>query len=78
VRLVDKNSDADANTSTLSPTERIKLLRAVRTDASSSMTKTTGGAVGLGVITTPVNAQILLKKKRAHDPQKENAISGAR
>src|SRR5580704_15106111 len=53
VRLAAKNSDADANTSTLSPTERIKLLRAARTDASSSMTKTTGGtfaAVGLGVI----------------------------
>jgi hypothetical protein len=53
VRLAAKNSYVDANTSTLSPTERIKLLRAARTDASSSMTKTTGGtfaAVGLGVI----------------------------
>src|SRR4029077_18298098 len=56
VRLVAKNSDADANTSTLNPTERTKLLRAARTDASSSMTKTTGGtfaAVGLGVIRLP-------------------------
>ena len=43
VRLVAKKSGADANTSTLSPTERIKLLRAARIDASSSMTKTIGG-----------------------------------
>jgi hypothetical protein len=56
VRLVAKNSDVDWNTSTVSPTERTKLLRAARTDASSSMTKTMGGAfaaVGLDVIRLP-------------------------
>src|SRR4249919_370342 len=56
VRLVAKNSDVDANTSTFSPTERTKLLRAARTDASSSMTKTMGRtftAVGVGVIRLP-------------------------
>ena len=51
--MVTKNSDADANASALSPTERIKLLMAARTDASSSMMKTTGGtfaAVVVGVV----------------------------
>ena len=60
--MVAKNSDADANTSTLSPTERAKLLRAARTDASSSMTKTTGrtfAAVGVGVIRLPETSDTL-------------------
>jgi hypothetical protein len=44
VRLVAKKSDAEANTSTLSATERIKLLRAARIDTLSSMTKTIGAS----------------------------------
>jgi hypothetical protein len=77
VRLVDKNSDADANTSTLSPTERIRLLRAVRTDASSSMTKTTGGtfaAVGFGV----VNARISLASPRSAGKMRSPALADER
>jgi hypothetical protein len=51
---------ADANTSTLSPTERIRLLMAARTDASSSMTKTTGGTFAAVVLV--VNSRISLGK----------------
>jgi hypothetical protein len=58
--LVAKNSDADANTSTLSPTERIRLLMAARTDASSSMTKTAGGTFAAVVLV--VNSRISLGK----------------
>ena len=43
-RFPDRNSEVEVNTSACNPTERIKLLSAPRTEASSSTTNTTGCA----------------------------------
>src|SRR4029434_9480568 len=44
-RFAAKNSAVDANASTRSPTDRIRLLTAPRNEASSSTRKTTGTAL---------------------------------